>query len=99
MNQNVIVSGSGFPPNPSASDGPASIGTSFPAATLVWNACDTSSSTPTTSRVAAMLLTVEATPLISPPPPIGTITTSVSGASSKISSAVVPAPATTSTSL
>src|SRR5439155_15357410 len=99
MNQNVIVSGSGFPPSPSASDAPASIGTSLPAATLVWNACDTSSSTPTTSRVAARLLTVDATPLTSPPPPIGAITTSVTGATPKISSAIVPAPATTSTSL
>jgi hypothetical protein len=38
-------------------------------------------------------------PLINPPPPIGAITTSVSGASSKISSAMVAAPAMTSTSL
>jgi hypothetical protein len=40
-----------------------------------------------------------ATPLISPPPPIGTSNMSVAGASSKISSATVAAPAMTSGSL
>ena len=46
-----------------------------------------------------MPLTATATPVISPPPPTGAMTTSTSGQCSRISTAVVPAPAITSSSL
>jgi len=99
MKANVIVSGSGLPPRPSASVAPGTISTRRPARTLVRNAHDASASTPITSLRASMALATVATPLINPPPPIGTTSVSVPAASSKISSATVAAPAMTSASL
>jgi hypothetical protein len=52
-----------------------------------------------TRQASAMVLTVAPTPLINPPPPMGTTTASVSGASSTISRPTVAAPAMTSASL
>ncbi len=55
-------------------------------------------STPITSISGFTALAAVAMPEISPPPPIGTGSTSMSGASSSISSAMVPWPAITSAS-
>ncbi len=55
-------------------------------------------STPTTLTSALIDLAAVATPEMSPPPPIGTISVSSSGVSSSISTATVPCPAITSRS-
>ena len=49
--------------------------------------------TPTTSIEGAFALAAVATPAISPPPPIGTTSTSRSGTSASISRPIVPWPA------
>ena len=59
----------------------------------------TSKSTPFTAIAELIALAAAATPLMRPPPPIGTITVSVAGASSAISSQIVAAPAITLASL
>ncbi len=53
-------------------------------------------STPTMSMLGFTALAAVAMPEISPPPPMGIGSTSISGASSSISSATVPWPAITS---
>ena len=58
-----------------------------------------SACTPITRAPGFCSATAVATPLISPPPPIGRITVSVSGRSSTISSPMVPCPAITFSSL
>ena len=95
----MTVSGSGLPPSPSAIVSPGTISTSRPARTLTWNAFDAATSMPTISQAGATAVAATATPLISPPPPIGTTSVSISGTSSNISVATVAAPAITSSSL
>src|SRR4051812_9188437 len=74
-------------------------GTEWPAARPEWSAVDSSGSTPMTRASGRRAFMAAAIPLTSPPPPTGTITTSGTGPSSRISSATVPWPAMTAGSL
>ena len=60
------------------------------------NGHDAATSTPITRVDGESAFMAIAMPLISPPPPIGTITVSTTGRSSSSSSPIVPAPAITS---
>ena len=55
--------------------------------------------TPITRQEGLSVLTAIATPLMSPPPPMGTTTCSTSGSCSRISRPMVPCPAITQGSL
>ena len=69
----VIVSGSRLPVRPSASEGATSIVTRRPAARLFVKGHDAATSTPMTRVAGDSAFMAIAMPLISPPPPIGTI--------------------------
>ena len=77
----------------SAIVGPGTAGTGCPASSAVRIPAESSGSTPMTRASGRRPFTAVAIPAIRPPPPIGTITVSTSGASSTISSPTVPWPA------
>ena len=79
MRSNVIVSGSGLPPRPSASVAPGTISTSRPARTLVLKRARRLRFDADDRAAGAIALAAAATPLISPPPPIGTTSVSRAG--------------------
>ena len=82
------------PLRPSASERGSTV-TGSPAFRLSCSAADSSGSIATTRVPGFEPLTAAAIPETRPPPPTGTSTTSVSGASSRISSPTVPWPAMT----